>query len=78
MIEVEELENKKVALCCDDRCYEGFVWGEIYSACEYLVKKFSGEDEEVDVDFVSQIRDEVLEHFEKEYGVYFLDAYDEY
>lgn len=76
--------TEKVILCGTDQAYEEQLWGDAYEMTKDFCMKFSIADETEDnfsdfaTDMATQIRDLVLEHYEKEFKTRFVDVCEEY
>lgn len=73
--------SKEIILCGTDMAYEEEVWSDVYELLKSFVDKFGySEDEIADdiVDKTSELRDEILEWFEKKTNTQFVDVCDEY
>jgi len=72
------LNGKEVIACRTNQGYEDIIWGGAYEMLEELNKKY---DFRVDLDtceLASMVRDSVLDLLYEQYGIEFVDIFDEY
>lgn len=72
------LNGKEVIACRTNQGYEDIIWGNSYEMLEELNKKYPFK---VDIDtceLASQIRDFTLNALYEQYGIEFVDVFDEY
>lgn len=72
------LNGKEVIACRTNQGYEDIIWGSAYDMLEKLNKEYPLK---VDIDtceLASQIRDFVLDTLDEQYGIEFVDVFDEY
>ena len=80
------VDGKKKILCGTDMVYEEAIWGNVYDIIKTMYDKFTtpemleekDDDECMLVDETSEVRDHIIEWFEKTMDVEFITVYDEY
>ena len=74
-----KIAGKEVIVCTTDQQYEDLIWGTLYELLEEIFKRYDlHSDEDALTDNASELRDKVLELLEKEYGIEFVDVFEEY
>ena len=78
-----KLAGKEVYACTTNQQYEDIIWGGIRETLEKLNKQFGNDlfkdEDEDDITYASSlIRDAALEKLKEEFGIEFVDVFDEY
>jgi len=71
-----KLNGKEVFACTTDQQYEDILWGGAYEMLKELFEHFEIDKYDAS-DFSSDVRDFILARLE-EYGIRFVDVFDEY
>lgn len=80
------VNGEKKILCGTDMVYEEAIWGNVYEIIKTMYERFAtpemieenDDDESALVDETSEVRDHIIEWFEKTMDVEFICVYDEY
>lgn len=72
------LQGKEVIACRTNQGYEDIIWGNAHEMLEELIKKYPLNTDIDTCDFASQIRDFTLNVLYEQYGIEFVDVFDEY
>lgn len=80
------VDGEKKILCGTDMVYEEAIWGNVYEIIKTMYDRFTtpemleenDDDECMLVDETSEVRDHIIEWFEKTMDVEFICVYDEY
>lgn len=70
------LDGKEVFACTTDQQYEDIIWGGLFELLEDLNQYYRTEIDSSGL--AADIRDVILERLEKDYGIEFVDVFDEY
>ena len=80
------VNGKKKILCGTDMAYEEDIWGNVYDIIKTMYERFTtpemleenDDDECLITDKTSEVRDSIIEWFEKTMDVEFINVYNEY
>lgn len=72
------LNGKEVIACRTNQGYEDILWGGAYELLEELNRKYPFNVDIDTCDLASQTRDFILNALYEQYGIEFVDVFDEY